>query len=258
MFFHIKNMTLFILLMTSTSLLAQPVLGRTAEEVRKEREANLPASCPEAHRQYPSPLKNVGHYLHFFLQNQATFVNGQVETKYMAAAARDLKKFPESLNQEMLENNAKIHLIYGQSVSEDPSWDHPGATTLDGRDWASIPGTGGHPPEGIPTRVVVNRLYEGHSANVILHELAHTLDSLYERKGISNSADWQFIFTLTESRKLIQAVCNDVCNDNSEEAFAEMFAYYHNCENTRWYLEKKAPTMASYFKNLKRIREKLR
>lgn len=110
-----------------------------------------------------------------------------------------------------------------------------------------------------PTRIVVNNLYTRHgSVNLFLHEQAHSLDSLYSSGGVSKSLEWKNLVVSSEAQEYMKVVCTsiDYCLKNDNEAFAELFAYYHACDGTREHMERNAPNVASYFQNLTRIKEK--
>lgn len=95
-------------------------------------------------------------------------------------------KFPLSLRTEMVTRGARMTIMEGAGVKTDPTFTH--AQTFDGRDWSVVPGSGGEVSEhyNIPTRIVINSLNQNHgSSDLVLHEHAHTLDSLYGRHGIS-------------------------------------------------------------------------
>jgi hypothetical protein len=149
-----------------------------------------------------------------------------------------------------------FHLIQGQGVTEDPTWGSY-ARTFDGRDWSNVPGAGGAPYSAgaqalAPTRIVVNRLYEGHgSVNLVLHEHGHSLDSVYSYRGISGSGAW--LRHLNESpalRGFLTEICGTYCTDYPQEGFAEAFAYYHSCAAAREELTRKTPAVAKFLEEL--------
>jgi hypothetical protein len=175
------------------------------------------------------------------------------------------EKFPEQLRQELINSGNKINLIEGAGVVSDPSWvtdakklsagDQTWLKTFDGRDWSTVPGAGGstYSSNKVPTRVVVNHLYDHHgSSNLFLHEHAHSLDAIYKIDTISKSEEWTTLMSnnATTLPEYLRAVCGDYCVNNHQEAFAELFAQYHACEQTREQLERTVPEVAEYLKNL--------
>jgi hypothetical protein len=162
----------------------------------------------------------------------------------------EYEKIPGPLRSEMREIGGRTHLISGTGVTADPTWDRALSLTRDGRGWDNVVGSSGFPYLQYPTRVVVNRLYEGHgSVNVVLHEHGHSLDSNYETRGISNTSEWQELISDAPVKNLLHALCGTYCSENAVEAFAELFAYYHACDKSRNYLEEKAPAAANFFRN---------
>lgn len=107
-----------------------------------------------------------------------------------------------------------------------------------------------------PTIIVANKLGADHhgSVNLVLHEHAHSLDSLYADQGISTSPEWQALHGDEEIRDYMRIVCKGngaiYCLNNSNESFAELFAYYHACQESKSHLEKNAARLASYFRSL--------
>lgn len=49
----------------------------------------------------------------------------------------------------------------------------------------------------------------------------------------------------------------DYTGNHSEEAFAELFAYYFNCEATKKHMEEEAPGLAAFFQNLTSVKDLL-
>lgn len=115
-----------------------------------------------------------------------------------------------------------------------------------------------------PTRIVVNEMYPDQttyhrshgSVNLFLHEHAHSLDSIYAYSGVSSGPEWQALARDPEIREYMKTAClaSDYCLNNDNEAFAELFAYYHSCSASRSHMERNAPALADYFKNLTRIK----
>ena len=131
-----------------------------------------------------------------------------------------------------------------------------------------------------PARIVVNRIYNevdeemtakmksfnnqtyykntSGSVSVILHEHAHTLDNLYAYKGVSASQEWIDLTHTAEAREYMSVVCKDkgYCLNNDNEAFAELFAYYHACQKSNSHMERNAPALAAFFHGLREIKSR--
>jgi hypothetical protein len=165
-------------------------------------------------------------------------------------------KFPESLRTEMVTRGARMTIMEGTGVAIDPTLTD--AKSFDGRDWSVVPGSGGEVSEhyNIPTRIVINRLNHGHgTTDLVLHEHAHTLDSLYGRRGISSSDEWLVLFK--GHNEFARLMYGNYTANSSEEAFAELFAYYHDCETTKKHMEEEAPELAAFFQNLTSVKNYL-
>lgn len=172
---------------------------------------------------------------------------------------KSYNKFPASLRSEMVTRGARIVIMEGEGVKTDPTFTD--SETFDGRDWSKVPGSGGEVSQhfNIPTRIVVNSLTHNHgSADLVLHEHAHTLDSLYGRHGISESGVWHNLIAADPSHlDFLKLLGGDYTSKHSEEAFAELFAYYFNCEATRKHMEETVPQLAEFFKNLNSVKDLL-
>lgn len=174
---------------------------------------------------------------------------------------REYEKFPVALRQKMVEKGIRIHLMEGEGVTVDPGWDSDIANEspedkaeyekrVEGlnRDWSKIPGAGGSTTT--PTRIVINHLYDRHgSANLFLHEHAHTLDSLTSKRGISDSEAWKSLSKDPKFKKIVKNVCGAYC-EVDEEAFAEMFAYFNSCAAAQKQVEKDVPALAAFLREL--------
>lgn len=169
----------------------------------------------------------------------------------------EYEKFPQSLREEMRNEGATIHLVYGEGVTADPTWGRS-MFTKDGRDWSKVPGSGGAVysfPKN-PTRIVVNHLYDRHgSVNLVLHEHAHTLDHLYSEKDLSASKAWKALIEDEQNQNVMRGICGYYCLTDVRESFAELFAYYHACEETREHMEQVLPTIADFMRNLTNVKE---
>ncbi len=158
--------------------------------------------------------------------------NGDILEAHVLGFVFEFLKVPEVVRQFLVAAGVGIHLIYGRGVGEDPSFPNY-SHTPDGRRWDEVPGSGGN-----PTRVVINRLYEGHgSVNLLLHEHAHSFDYVgIPGKGtrISNDSRWDHVMSHDlVLRDVLQKNCGDYCTENPVEAFAETFAYLHACDASR-------------------------
>lgn len=267
-------------------------------------------SCEKGSDLLPQTTNTVADYQQFLDDNRITNVSGeQMNVRHLEEFFFEYNKFPESLREEMIENNASINIIAGRAVTEDPTWDAKIMTTFDQRNWSEVVGAGGFPyvttgerrayekevefialtkkrcsdrrvkcdkgwqelePKVVvndyPTRIVVDKLYTDQSlktrshgsVNLFLHEHAHSLDSLYSANGVSHSKEWQKIAQSDKAQLYMSAVCLEpsYCKNNINESFAELFAYYHACESSRQHMERNAPEIANYFKNLTRIKAK--
>lgn len=204
--------------------------------------------------------------------NNISIVAGSIsDTRILARFLEEFNRFPAPLREEMKRNGSRVNLIFGQGVSEDPSWAQEAArsanpnewqTTHDGRPWSQVPGAGGSLGAApTPTRIVVNRMYEGHgSQSLFLHEYAHTFDSMYGEHAITHSQTWQQALARdTRSHEFVQAICGNYCNDaqHSEEAFAELFAYYFACPESQNHMRQFLPTISRLFDRMTSGREVL-
>lgn len=171
----------------------------------------------------------------------------------------EFNKFPLPLLQEMISRKARVRIMESSGVGIDKELielndESDPRQKGDHRQWINIPGAGGLVDDyfNIPTRIAINHLYQNHSAtNLVLHEHAHTMDSLYGENAISNSTTWR---SLVSSNPKINpftiGICGKYCLEREEERFAELFAYYHNCKATKDHLEKELPVVAHFFKNM--------
>lgn len=219
----------------------------------------------ETRKSCPAPVSNAGtkslaDYSAELQANNISVVGGNtVQPANVDVFLQHYNKFPAPLRSEMVQRGARISIMEGEGVKTDPSFTF--AQTWDGRDWSKVPGSGGEVSQhhNIPTRIVVNSLYHNHgSTDLLLHEHAHTLDSLYGRHGVSESPAWSNIMAADPSHLgLASLLCGTYCSDHPEEAFAELFAYYFACDATKQHMEEKAPQLADFFKNLTSVRDLL-
>jgi hypothetical protein len=121
------------------------------------------------------------------------------------------------------------------------------------KDWTK------EPVKVYPSRMVINRMYPDEhgvashgSVNMVLHEYAHGMDNIYKERGVSKGANWDLLFKDATIRDYMKVACkaSDYCLNNSNEAFAELFAFYHSCDETRDHMVKNAPKLSKYFGTL--------
>lgn len=178
-------------------------------------------------------------------------VRPDIQQEYLAQFAAEFERIPEVFRRKAYDASGLVHILNGHGVTEDPSWDSGDTKTFDGRDWANVPGSGGFPYLSVPTRFVVNRLYEGHgSVNLVLHEFAHSLDSIRKYQGFSTGADWLAIAQGNQPfHDAIGSLCSTYCTDHPAEGLAEGFAVYYSCDSTRKWLTEHAPDAARWYGN---------
>lgn len=213
-------------------------------------------SCPET--PVPNPAPTMESLKPKFEANNIEIMSGSTVTGSNASRfLTEYEKFPASLRTEMVSRRARIRLMEETGVGRDPSMTAT-RTTEGTRDWVDVPGSGGEAIRGsnVPTRIAVNHLYENHGAsNLVLHEHAHTLDSIYERQGVSKSKVWMNLMnSSTATREFTLEICGQYCMDREEERFAELFAYYFGCDATRKHLEEEVPAVAEFFSKLTNVK----
>ena len=223
--------------------------------------------CPRPEIASPRPLAEMMPVL---AQNNVHIVHGTPDARHIQRFLEDFNRFPPSLRSEMSQRGSQINLVVGDGVSQDPSWAAEAARgrgrgwseTTDGRSWATVMGSGGFLGNPrTPTRIVVNRTYNATGVtNIFLHEYAHTMDRMYGEFSITRSRIYQNAMAQdTRSNEFIQAICGAYCNnpDHPEEAFAELFAYYHACPATNTQMKELMPNMSRLFENMTTVREML-
>ncbi len=207
--------------------------------------------CPKASDVVPEG-KTLEDYRPFFSANKIIPMT-ELTVNYVEQFKSHFEKFPLNLRQELIKAGNKIHIMEGSGVTVDPTWIPSDQLTFDGRPWSEVPGGGGSTARGYqktPTRIVINHLYENHgSSDMFLHEHGHSLDSIKSLHGISNSSVWSDLLASQEgSTKFLDDICGDYCTNNIEEGFAELFANYHGCEETRVQMEREVPRIAEFFR----------
>lgn len=143
--------------------------------------------------------------------------------------------------------------------------------TADGRTIRYLSGKGGDvstPSSIFPTRIVINALYRAPAegadgritmssqgaVNLFLHEHAHTLDTLYGNHRLSQSRQFREAISTPQASAYIAKITSDYETDPTE-GFAELFAYYHSCDEARQQMEREAPGLAQLFRGLTNVRE---
>jgi hypothetical protein len=206
--------------------------------------------CPETSDEVPEG-KSLEDYESFFSANKI-IPKTELSLNYVEQFKNEFEKFPLTLRQELIKAGNKIHIMEGSGVTVDPTWDASNQQTFDGRPWSEVPGGGGSTARGYiktPTRIVINHLYDHHgSADMFLHEHGHSLDSIQKLQGISTSQVWKDLLSAQEgSTKFIDDICGSYCTNNIDEGFAELFANYHGCEESRAQMEREVPRIAEFF-----------
>jgi hypothetical protein len=202
--------------------------------------------CPRAPQE--SSIQDIQGYL----KSNNIILKTEVEYRYLAQFLNEFQKFPSELKEKMDSTGAVIHLIQGNGISDDPSW-KGGNSTFDGRTWANVPGAGGMPwlKHLAPTRIVINHLYTNHgSSNLFLHEHGHSLDNIIKGKEISSSDEWKSMAIKRSTQSFLKVICGSYCMDHLREGFAELFAYYNACEDTRRDINEHLPEIGSFFDQL--------
>ncbi len=174
----------------------------------------------------------------------------------------ELKRFPSALYTDAKSRGAKIRLIVGTGVTDDPTFKPLTPPTSNGvagteRSWSDTPGVGGaiYSRPQIPTRIVVNHLYSEHgSRSLVMHEHMHTLDFMFMEKGFSKSRAWINLRANDKMIKLMDTFDKNTtqphyCKDNSEESFAETFAYYNGCQEAKDQIKAYLPELATYLES---------
>lgn len=188
-------------------------------------------------------------------------VRGEMNLEQLNRFNYELNKIPEPIRQYIVEKGGSIRLLYDNGVTVDPTM-----AQYAGR-WPRTPGAGGtfQDPN---TRIVVNKLEYNHgSLNLVLHEHAHTLDSLTGRYAISQSQEWKKVLKTPGYRKTLFDLGGNYITSKKQEAFAEMFSYYYDDRlprhfwskeifesklTTKQILKTKMPKMYDFFERLEK------
>ena len=197
-------------------------------------------------------------YQPFFSANRI-IPKSELSLNFIEQFKAEFAKFPQSLHRELMAAGANIHIMEGEGVTVDPTWNVKDTDTFDGRSWSQVPGAGGSTAKEYsiaPTRVVINHLYDKQgSASMFLHEYAHNLDSINSYHGISSSQAWKDLLdSEPNALPFLRIVCGEYCANNIEEGFAEFMANYHGCEETRIQMEEEVPKIANFFRRFKSMK----
>lgn len=206
--------------------------------------------CPEASDVVPEG-KTLEDYQSFFSANKIV-PKTSLTLNYVEQFKNHFEKFPLTLRQELIQAGNKIHIMEGSGVTVDPTWIPSHQLTFDGRPWSEVPGGGGSTARGYqkaPTRIVINHLYDNHgSSDMFLHEHGHSLDSIRKIHGLSKSKVWgDVLASEPDSTRFLDDICGSYCTNNLEEGFAELFANYHGCQESREQMEREVPRIAEFF-----------
>jgi hypothetical protein len=247
------TMKLIVSVMCFTSSLAWAALP-ASPDVRPGFRQPCPTAKSTLKHHHPRELDELTPYL---ASQSIRLVTAHADPHYIEQFIHEYEKFPLTLRRELVGAGARINLIQGGGVTDDPSWNRGDNLTFDGRGWSNVPGSGGFPytRPAVPTRIVINHLYEHHgSTNLVLHEHGHSLDSIYNHNTVSNSKTWKKLIASEQTMSFLGKICGNYCTENRNEGFAESFAYYHACDASRTQMEREAPELAEFFKNFQSVR----
>lgn len=208
-------------------------------------------------------------------ENNVKIVSEISNEQYLWDFVGELQRFPASLRRELATAGGEIHIFDDSNsslkgVTADPSWNRGIAIEgKEGRRWDSLPGSGGWVGtklnSAVPTRIAINKLNPGPGSNhgctsLFLHEHGHMLGNRFgPNYGLHNQTEFRALLQDPNWTKVMTKLCaNNYCSQNNEadreEAFAELFAYYHTCEESKQSLEEHFPAAAEYMRNLTTLR----
>lgn len=151
------------------------------------------------------------------------------------AVNAEIAKMPPKALKAIKDAGSRMDLVANGGITSHPDAVHlkgvtPRGWEGTGRTWDTVPG-GGASDKGGATIIVANKLRGAHgSANLVLHEHAHTLDAAIGSNGPhTSSAAWKAIHSSHQWPTAYQ-------RNHPEEAFAESFAKYYHGKDTRAYV----------------------
>lgn len=215
-------------------------------------------TCPRASDVVPEG-KQVSDYQDYLRANNIVPMTA-LSANFLEQFKNEFSKFPERLHKEMMKAGLVVHIMEGEGVTVDPTWDKNEITTFDGRPWSEVPGSGGSTAKGFlmnPTRVVINHLYDKQgSVNMLIHEHAHSLDSIESTHGISHSQVWtDLLADEPKAMEFLEKICvAGYCSNNVQEGFAELFSHYYSCEESRAQMEREIPKIADFFRRFDSVK----
>lgn len=208
-------------------------------------------------------------------ENNVEIVSEISNEQFLWDFVAELQRFPASLRRELASAGGKIHifddsLTTKKGVTADPSWDRDVKVEgKEGRSWTSLPGSGGwvatKKNSAVPTRIAINKLAAGPGSNhgstsLFLHEHGHMLGNRFGPGfALHNQPEFRALLRDPNWMPMMTKLCaNDYCNQDKdsdrEEAFAELFSYYHTCEESQRHLEENFPAAAEYMRSLTTLR----
>jgi len=210
-------------------------------------------------------------------ENNVEIVSEISNEQYLWDFVGELQRFPASLRRELASAGGKIHIFVDsmtskKGVTADPSWDRDVKVEgKEGRSWDSLPGSGGwvgtrlNAP--VPTRIAINKLTAGATSNhgctsLFLHEHGHMLGNRFgPGYGLHNQPEFRQLYQDPNWNKVMTKLCaNNYCSQDNEadreEAFAELFSYYHTCAESKESLETHFPAAAEYMRRLTTLRSR--
>lgn len=203
-------------------------------------------------------------------ENNVEIVSEISNEQYLWDFVGELQRFPSTLRRQLAEAGAKIHIFDDsvtskKGVTADPSWEGPRTEGKEGRSWESLPGSGGwvgtSKNSAVPTRIAINKLTAGPGSNhgctsLFLHEHGHMLGNRFGPGfALHNQPEFRALLRDPNWTPMMTKLCaNNYCSQDNdadrEEAFAELFSYYHTCADSKRHLEENFPAAAEYMRRL--------
>jgi hypothetical protein len=157
-------------------------------------------------------------------------------------ALDSLTRLPLALVERMKSRGKPLNLVAGVLT------DHPAMAPMrgktprgwpEGRTWEEVPGAATH--QGAV--IVVDSQFAGHgAANLILHEIGHTVDYYHGRGRLSESQKFKRLHEATPFSQLYSSSYTQ----HREENFAELFALYFQDRSSRENLRRQFPEAHTY------------